>query len=321
MVIAAAWASPGVAQVCTTATIPPEAVLIEIMQGLISIGGERCTTPCDPCEKTINLATVTGECLTSTDLTFLGKAHWDAVYGCDCNFAKANKSGSLHGQGTLSTLNPFSPGTTVNYTLDRPIVVEIVDCDYATATTFAVLSSLSLTMYVTSDTANIQDPPGLMHGILVTSLSATMAPATICGVDWDVTFLDLDLDSLPLALGLIDVSSGDIVFPANMAVTLTNNIYGPGNDLALYGFIGGHVDVGQSNGLTFTLSLNPDLAVSPADLNVDGEVGIVDFLLLLGAWGPCPPPCPPACGADINGDCAVDVVDFLGLLAAWGSVE
>jgi hypothetical protein len=147
-----------------------------------------------------------------------------------------------------------------------------------------------------------------------------MAPATICGAEWDVTFLSLDLDVLPLSLGLIDVNGGDIAFPANLAVKLTNNIFGLGSELALYGFLGGHVDAGQSNGLTFTLGLNPDLAVSPADLDVDGEVGIVDFLLLLSAWGACPAPCPPACGADLDGNCAVDVVDFLALLSAWGPV-
>ncbi len=56
----------------------------------------------------------------------------------------------------------------------------------------------------------------------------------------------------------------------------------------------------------------------PADLDGDGSVGIVDFLALLAAWGPCTGPCPPSCPADFDGDCSVGIVDFLTLLAAWG---
>ena len=54
------------------------------------------------------------------------------------------------------------------------------------------------------------------------------------------------------------------------------------------------------------------------DLDGDCTVGIVDFLALLAAWGPCPDPCPPSCAADIDGDCTVGITDFLALLANWG---
>jgi hypothetical protein len=56
----------------------------------------------------------------------------------------------------------------------------------------------------------------------------------------------------------------------------------------------------------------------PGDLDGDGIVGINDFLLLLGAWGACPAPCPPFCIADLDGDCEVGITDFLILLANWG---
>ncbi len=55
-----------------------------------------------------------------------------------------------------------------------------------------------------------------------------------------------------------------------------------------------------------------------ADIDADGFVGITDFLFLLGAWGPCPEPCPPTCPADLDGDCQVGITDFLKLLASWG---
>lgn len=50
------------------------------------------------------------------------------------------------------------------------------------------------------------------------------------------------------------------------------------------------------------------------DLDGDGVVGISDFLEVLGAWGPCPIPCP----ADVDGNDYVDIADLLALLAAWG---
>jgi hypothetical protein len=48
----------------------------------------------------------------------------------------------------------------------------------------------------------------------------------------------------------------------------------------------------------------------PADLDGDGVVNVVDFLLLLADWG--------APGGDINGDGTTDILDFLLLLAGWG---
>ncbi|MHC4273324.1 MAG: FG-GAP-like repeat-containing protein [Planctomycetota bacterium] len=57
----------------------------------------------------------------------------------------------------------------------------------------------------------------------------------------------------------------------------------------------------------------------PGDLDGDGVVGVLDFLLLLAAWGQCPRPCPPLCAADLDGDCYVSVTDFLMLLANWSA--
>jgi subtilisin family serine protease len=56
----------------------------------------------------------------------------------------------------------------------------------------------------------------------------------------------------------------------------------------------------------------------PGDLDQDGVVGILDFLILLAQWGPCPDPCPPPCLGDVDTDCTVGVNDFLQLLADWG---
>jgi T5SS/PEP-CTERM-associated repeat protein len=56
----------------------------------------------------------------------------------------------------------------------------------------------------------------------------------------------------------------------------------------------------------------------PGDLDGDETVGILDFLLLLGSWGPCPEPCPPSCSGDLDGDCQVGIIDLLTLLGNWG---
>ena len=53
----------------------------------------------------------------------------------------------------------------------------------------------------------------------------------------------------------------------------------------------------------------------PADLNCDRIVGIVDFLMLLAAWGPCAD-CE-NCPADLDCDCNVGIIDFLLLLEDW----
>ena len=53
------------------------------------------------------------------------------------------------------------------------------------------------------------------------------------------------------------------------------------------------------------------------DVDGSGVVDVVDFLELLGAWGPCPAP-PDPCPADFDKSGSVDVVDFLALLGAWG---
>jgi len=55
----------------------------------------------------------------------------------------------------------------------------------------------------------------------------------------------------------------------------------------------------------------------PADLTGDGAVDGGDLLVLLAAFGPCPP-APMLCPADITGDGAVDGSDLANLLSAFG---
>jgi hypothetical protein len=62
----------------------------------------------------------------------------------------------------------------------------------------------------------------------------------------------------------------------------------------------------------FILSYNMDI-VCPADIDIDGAVGITDMLIVIGAWDTAhggPP--------DVDGDGMVGIIDFLALFAAWG---
>ncbi len=52
------------------------------------------------------------------------------------------------------------------------------------------------------------------------------------------------------------------------------------------------------------------ICACPWDLDGDGEVGIGDFLIMIGAWGT------PA--GDVDGDGDTGITDFLALIGHWG---
>jgi trimeric autotransporter adhesin len=67
-------------------------------------------------------------------------------------------------------------------------------------------------------------------------------------------------------------------------------------------------------GVAVVTSLEPSGPLG--DLNGDGVVDVSDLLILLAAWGPCPPS--GDCPADLDGDGVVGVSDLLILLENWG---
>ncbi|MHC4947680.1 MAG: hypothetical protein ACYTG1_05400 [Planctomycetota bacterium] len=73
----------------------------------------------------------------------------------------------------------------------------------------------------------------------------------------------------------------------------------------------------QVEDIAFTKWIDGGVGPVPADVDGDHLVNVTDLLAVLGTWGPCPLPCPPACPADVNGDCAVNVNDLLMVLAHW----
>jgi len=58
-----------------------------------------------------------------------------------------------------------------------------------------------------------------------------------------------------------------------------------------------------------------------ADINYDNMVNVQDLLAVIGAWGTCPQPCPPACTGDTNADCTVNVQDLLAVITTWGPCQ
>ncbi len=50
-----------------------------------------------------------------------------------------------------------------------------------------------------------------------------------------------------------------------------------------------------------------------ADFNGDGEIGISEFLAVIGLWGPCE-----GCVEDIDGDGVIGIFEFLFVLGNWG---
>ncbi|MCZ6543115.1 MAG: hypothetical protein O6768_05575 [Planctomycetota bacterium] len=67
--------------------------------------------------------------------------------------------------------------------------------------------------------------------------------------------------------------------------------------------------------LHWVQTLRGDVGAAPCpwDLNGSGDVGILDLLALLAAWGPNP-----GDPADFDGDGTVGILDLLALLANWG---
>ena len=123
-------------------------------------------------------------------------------------------------------------------------------------------------------------------GAITLSLSASIAESIVDDGPFDVGF-----DAIPFGL--------PTVFPEGSIanVLLTGTLTSIDSDQTIDLVI---VATGGQAGI-------------PGDLNGDGQVNFTDLLILLTAWGPCPPPC----DADLSGDGIVDFADLLILLSNW----
>jgi hypothetical protein len=76
-------------------------------------------------------------------------------------------------------------------------------------------------------------------------------------------------------------------------------------------------DDGPSGGSVTALISHPLTFGCAGDLDGDGYVNFIDLLLLLEAWGSCPP-APEPCPADLDGDGTVGILDLLTMLYLFG---
>ncbi len=133
--------------------------------------------------------------------------------------------------------------------------------------------------------------------------------------DITLTSYDPATDTWVPAVSRNTVPQGNQIFsqdPQNWGVTMQVGDWGVFWDPSLQqGFAWANVDHESD----FAMGL-PLAASCPADCAAiaDGEVGIVDFLALLGSWGQATP----GSTCELNGDQVIDVADMSLLLAAWG---
>jgi hypothetical protein len=136
-----------------------------------------------------------------------------------------------------------------------------------------------------------------------------------------IALLDVDTDGAVDAVlpSMIDdevrvlINRGDLTFDAPIALPV-----GDRPIAAAAGDLNGDgradivtADKSSDSTPTVTVLIN-QTPVIPGDLDGDGTVGVSDFLILLGSWGPCV-----GCPADLDKDGVVGVLDFLILLSNW----
>ena len=149
-------------------------------------------------------------------------------------------------------------------------------------------------------------------------------------------YTQLTAGTLEIGLGGTALGDSDLLAVAGVAGlsgTLSLSLIGDyvpviGEQITILtaGVITGQFDDVQCSGAVgiFDVTYEPDAVVVTitggpvvGDVNCDGVVGIEDFMLILGLWGPCPDPCPPSCPGDLDGDCEVGIGDFLLVIGNW----
>ncbi len=179
-------------------------------------------------------------------------------------------------------------------------------------------------------TLAVEGGAGVAAGEIVLKTTGSIETTDLCGgpasCGGGIEFETLTIEIGQGGTGSIS-ASGQVVLGGTLQVVLTAPCAPPAG--TTIEFLTGLSVTGQFD----TIILPADIEVSngpsavallvtapavPGDVNCDGVVGVADLLVVLGAWGSCPEPCPPGCAADVSGDCDVNVVDLLEILANWG---
>jgi hypothetical protein len=133
-----------------------------------------------------------------------------------------------------------------------------------------------------------------------------------------------NIDSDPMC---VDPANGDLrLLPGSPCIDAGHNnaIAGladtdlDGNPRFVHGPVGVHTGCGEPAIVDMGAYEFPNgtaVDIRPCDIDGDGLVGLIDFTMLLNAWGPCVEGC---CLADFDLDGSVGILDFLLMLSNWG---
>ncbi|MCH8165871.1 MAG: hypothetical protein IH889_09715 [Planctomycetes bacterium] len=243
----------------------------------------------------------------------------------------------------VSAFNPpFLPNEILSIGADGHLVVQ-----FNTPVTDDPANPFGIDLLIFGNTGFIDDawPNGIVGGVF--GNDGGTVEVSVDGVTWFL-IQDIKRDGLFPTIGYLDAgpydekpgsSPTDFTLPVNGSLTLDDFMFLNNDEVVeLYAGSGGGAGIDLSivglEAISYVRITNPgdpattpaveidafsDVApeVNPADLNQDGIVGIVDLLILLAAWGPCPDP-PEPCPADLDGDGTVGILDLLILLASWG---
>ena len=151
-------------------------------------------------------------------------------------------------------------------------------------------------------------PPGdystahLMRFLTQTAPGTLMFEFAAGGDAYDI----IDVDGIATLAGTIEVASFDgSELSQPMELIRAAAIVGTFEHV--------HIPAGATVVYTPTAVLVQPGPDCPPDINVDGEVNVLDLLEVIAGWGICCG-CPP----DVNNDGYVNVLDVLEVLAAWG---
>jgi hypothetical protein len=125
-------------------------------------------------------------------------------------------------------------------------------------------------------------------------------------IDADPQFVDPATDNYRLSPGSPSIDAGDnTAVPEDIDTDLDGNPrYVDDPDT---------VDAGYGDPPIVDMGAFEFQIPCPWDLDGDGNVNVVDLLIVIASWGPCA-----GCPADFSGDGFVNVVDLLALIGNWG---
>ena len=209
------------------------------------------------------------------------------------------------------------------------------DCDSGTAASIvsqqSEIGSESITAEGTASSEAHGPVPGVVHAFGNSTASVTFELTAACAfaLSGEIAASSSDNPIIVLTGASVALTDAD-----GRTIVAHSVVPGPGGELNSVAFEERGVlepgeyeltadagtfidnDVPPSTLAQASFEISFDLTIL-GDLDGDGEVGILDFLALLAAWGPCPGE-PDPCPGDLDGDGMVGITDLLILLANWG---